>query len=110
MTFTVDIHHHILPDFFWRATNEADDPVGGITPPPWSAAAALSFLDDAGIDVAVTSISTPGVHTGDDAAARALARRCNEFSAELVKDHPGRFAGFACLPLPDVDGALLELS
>ena len=110
MTFTVDIHHHILPDFFWRATNEADDPVGGITPPPWSAAGALSFLDDAGIDVAVTSISTPGVHTGDDAAARALARRCNEFSAELVKDHPGRFAGFACLPLPDVDGALLELS
>ena len=50
------------------------------------------------------------MHTGDDASARALARRCNEFSAELVKDHPGRFAGFACLPLPDVDGALLELS
>jgi aminocarboxymuconate-semialdehyde decarboxylase len=46
MTFTVDIHHHILPDFFWRATNEADDPVGGITPPPWSAGGALSFLDD----------------------------------------------------------------
>jgi hypothetical protein len=56
--FTVDIHHHILPDFFWRATNEGDHPVGGITPPPWSRASALSFLDDAGIDVAVTSIST----------------------------------------------------
>jgi len=110
MTFTVDVHHHILPDFFWRATNEADDPVGGIAPPPWSAAAALSFLDDAGIDIAVTSISTPGVHVGDDAAARALARHCNEFSAELMKDHPDRFAGFACLPLPDVDGALLELA
>src|SRR2546423_4248899 len=110
MTFTVDVHHHILPDFFWRATNEADDPVGGIAPPPWSAAAALSFLDDAGIDIAVTSISTPGVHTGDDAAARALARHCNEFSAELMKDHPDRFAGFACLPLPDVNGALLELA
>jgi aminocarboxymuconate-semialdehyde decarboxylase len=110
MTFTVDIHHHVLPDFFWQATNEADSPVGGIAPPPWSRASALSFLDDASIDVAVTSISTPGVHTGDDAAARVLARRCNEFSAEMIRDRPDRFGGFACLPLPDVDGALGELA
>ena len=109
MTFTVDIHHHMLPDFFWRATNEGDHPVGGIAPPPWSRASALSFLDDAGIDVAVTSVSTPGVHTGDDAAARVLARRCNELAAEMIRDRPDRFGGFACLPLPDVDGALAEL-
>ena len=109
MTFTVDTHHHILPDFFWQAT-EGDNPVGGIAPPPWSRASALSFLDDAGIDVAVTSISTPGVHTGDDAAARLLARRCNELAAEMIRDRPDRFAGFACLPLPDVDGALAELA
>ena len=110
MTFTVDIHHHVLPDFFWQATNEGDNPVGGIAPPPWSRGSALEFLDEAGIDVAVTSISTPGVHTGDDAAARVLARRCNEFSAEMISAHPQRYAGFACLPLPDVDGALGELS
>jgi predicted TIM-barrel fold metal-dependent hydrolase len=109
MTFTVDVHHHILPDFFWAATNETDHPVGGIRPPPWSKDAALSFLDDAGIDIAITSISTPGVHTGDDTAARALARRCNELSAELMRDRPDRFGGFACLPLPDVDGSLEEL-
>jgi len=108
--FTVDIHHHVLPDFFWAATNESDNPVGGIAPPPWSREAALSFLDDAGIDVAITSISTPGVHTGDDMAARTLARRCNELSAELVRDRPDRFGGFACLPLPDVDGALTALA
>jgi hypothetical protein len=59
VTFTVDTHYHMLTDFFWRATNEADRPVGGIAPPPWSRASTLSFLDDAGIDVAVTSISTP---------------------------------------------------
>ncbi len=62
----------MLPGFFWEAT-EGDDPVGGIAP-RWSRASALSFLDDAGIDVAVTSISTPVVYTGDDAAARLLAR------------------------------------
>jgi len=110
VTFTVDIHHHMLPDFFWRATNEGDHPVGGIAPPPWSRAGTLSFLDDAGIDVAVTSISTPGVHTGDDARARALARQCNELAAELTRGRPDRFGGFACLPLPDVDGALAELA
>ena len=110
MSLTVDIHHHILPDFFWQSTNEGDSPVGGISPAAWSRGSTLSFLDDAGIDIAVVSISTPGVHTGDDAAARRLARQCNEFSAELIKDHPSRFAGFACLPLPDVEGALAELT
>jgi 6-methylsalicylate decarboxylase len=110
VTFTVEIHHHMLPDFFWQATNEGRTPVGGITPPLWSRASTLSFLDDAGIDVAITSISTHGVHTGDDTAARALARRCNELAAELIRDRPDWFGGFACLPLPDLDGALAELA
>ena len=28
----------------------------------------------------------------------------------MIRDHPDRFGGFACLPLPDVDGALAELA
>ena len=107
---TVDVHHHILPDFFWRETNEEHGPVGGIAPPPWSKEGALAFMDDAGIDVAVTSISTPGVHMGDDQRARSLARRCNELGAELVQARPERFGAFACVPLPEVDGTLTELS
>ena len=69
MTVTVDIHHHMLSDFFWQATNEGNLPIGGITPPPRSCVSTLSFLDDAGIDVAITSISTPGVHTRPERAA-----------------------------------------
>lgn len=110
MTFTVDVHHHILPDFFFRETNDAHNPVGGIAPPPWDPDLMISFMDEAGIDVAVTSISTPGVHVGDDAKARSLARRCNELAAQLVEAHPSRLGGFAALPLPDVDGALEELA
>jgi 6-methylsalicylate decarboxylase len=109
MSFTIDVHHHILPDVFWRATNDAHSPVGGILPAPWSKESTLSYMDDAGIDVAITSISTPGVHMGNDSAARDLARRVNELSAGLIQERPDRFGGFAALPLPDVDGALRAL-
>ena len=73
MSLTIDVHHHIRPDFFLRATNDLDNPVGGITPAPWSKEAMLSYMDDAGTNIAVTSVSTPGVHMGDDAAAREPA-------------------------------------
>src|SRR5688572_22483032 len=36
MTLTVDLHHHVIPDFYWRASNEDGNAAGGITPPRWS--------------------------------------------------------------------------
>src|SRR3954470_234027 len=109
MSRTVDLHHHVIPDFYWEASNEGGIAAGGITPPRWRLDGAIAYLDEAEIDRAVASISTPGVHFGDDAAARALARRSNEFLAELVRDHPRRFGALAALPLPDVEGAVEEL-
>jgi predicted TIM-barrel fold metal-dependent hydrolase len=108
MAFTIDVHHHFLPDFFWRATN-SEHVVGGVAPAPWSKEMMLSYMDDAGIHVAVSSISTPGVHMGNDAAAGELARRVNELAAKLIQERPDRFGGFAALPLPDLDGAQREL-
>jgi 6-methylsalicylate decarboxylase len=107
---TIDTHHHMLPDLFWQETENAHAPVGGLALLRWSKESTLSFMDDAGIDVAVLSVSTPGVHTGDSTKARTLARRCNEFAAELVGAKPDGFASFACIPLPDVDASLEELS
>jgi 6-methylsalicylate decarboxylase len=110
MTLTVDLHHHVIPDFYWQASNEDGNAAGGINPPRWSLEGAIAYLDEARIDVAVPSISTPGVHFGDDAAARTLARRVNEFIANIKRDRSDRFGGFAALPLPDVDGSLEELA
>jgi predicted TIM-barrel fold metal-dependent hydrolase len=38
-----------------------------------------------------------------------MARRVNEYTADLVAKRPDRFGNFATLSLPDVDGALSEL-
>ena len=110
MSLTVDIHHHVIPDFYWQASNEDGDAAGGITPPRWTLDGAIAYLDEAGIDVAVASISTPGVHFGDDGRARTLARQVNEYLAGIKHDRPDRFGGFASLPLPDVDGSLDQIA
>jgi aminocarboxymuconate-semialdehyde decarboxylase len=109
MSPVLDVHQHVIPDFYWEASNEEGNAAGGINPPRWSLDGAIAYLDEAGIDVAVPSISTPGVHFGNDGAARTLARRVNEYLAEIKRDRPDRFGGFASLPLPDVEGALEQL-
>ena len=110
MTRTVDLHHHVIPDFYWEASNEDGNAAGGITPPRWSLEGAIAYLDEAHIDAAVPSISTPGVHFGDDAAARSLASKVNEYLAEIKRDRPDRFGAFAILPLPDIEGSLEQIA
>jgi predicted TIM-barrel fold metal-dependent hydrolase len=109
MTPTVDIHQHVSPDFYWDASNEDGNAVGGINPPRWTLDGAIAYLDEARIDFAVPSISAPGVHFGDDAAARILARRCNEYLADMKRDRPDRFGAFAAVPLPDIEGSLEQI-
>ncbi|MFM9499959.1 amidohydrolase family protein [Streptomyces galilaeus] len=107
----VDVHAHLLPDFYVQQATAAGhahpDGMGGW--PSWSVKAHLDLMDRNGIETAMLSISSPGVHFGDDKTARLLARRVNEYAAELTRDHPGRFGNFVSLPLPDVDGTLEEI-
>ena len=53
MNLTIDTHHHMLPDFFYEETNDVHAPVGGLAPMAWTKETSLSFMDDAGIDIAV---------------------------------------------------------
>ncbi len=67
------------------------------------------MMDRLGIAASLLSISSPGVHFGDDGAARDLARQVNEEGHRAAEAHPGRFGLFAALPTPDVDGSLAEI-
>lgn len=106
----IDTHQHFVPPAYARWLERQGLTAGGLAIPPWSAAGALGLMDALGIRAAVVSISTPDVHLGDTARARAMAREVNKFAARLAADHPGRFGFFATLTLPDVDGALAELA
>ena len=111
----IDVHHHIVPPTYatWLASKGLHD-AGGRPLPAWSAEEALALMDGHDIATAIVSVSTPGVHldptTRRDPVARAKAREMNEFAARLARDHPDRFGFFATLTLPDVDGALEELT
>lgn len=106
----IDVHHHILPPFYLTALGER---IGtqGLTGslPDWSPSISLEAMDRNSIAAAVTSISSPGIHLGDPAATKRLARACNDYAASLKRDHPKRFGFFAVLPLPDVDASLVEI-
>lgn len=61
------------------------------------------------IDAAAISVGPPGAYLGDQGRGNELARAANESLAAIVRGDPGRFAGVALLPLPDLDAALSEL-
>ena len=106
----VDVHAHYLTAGYRRAAEAAghEHPDGMPGLPHWDVGTAIGMMDGLNIRTAMLSVSSPGVHFGDDAAARKLAREVNEEGARAAVDHPGRFGLFAALPLPDVDGAIAE--
>jgi predicted TIM-barrel fold metal-dependent hydrolase len=104
----IDVHHHYLPDFYRDIVVKSGGNPGGMPLPHFSVETVLKRLDAFDIAAAVLSIATPGVHFGDSAAAATLARRCNEYAAKFVSDHPRRLGFFGTLPMPDMDASIKE--
>src|SRR5688572_11376290 len=105
----IDTHHHVVPPDYGAWLRRKGQAAGGLPIPDWTPEAALALMDERNVGTAILSVSTPGVHLGDDTEARALARDVNEYAAAMVRSHPGRFGFFATLCLPDVRGSLVEL-
>ena len=105
--FRIDTHHHFtVPKLIAESTAKGVNQAGL---QDWTPQKSLDSMDKGGVATSIVSISDPGVWFGDNTAARALARECNQYAAQMIKDYPGRFGLFATLPLPDVEGSLIEL-
>ncbi|HOB65577.1 amidohydrolase family protein [Ottowia sp.] len=104
----IDTHQHIVPPTYaaWLAARGLN--AGGRAIPHWSVDGAQELMHGAGIASAILSVSTPGVHLGDDTEARDKAREVNEFAASVMRHDPARFGYFATLTLPHVAGAIAE--
>jgi predicted TIM-barrel fold metal-dependent hydrolase len=108
----IDVHNHVMPPDYLKAGREliigtADlDPANVLN---WTPAKVLAEMDRTGVATAMLSVSTPGISLmGNRDQTRKLARSCNDYTASLVRDYPGRFGMFGVVPLPDVDGAMSE--
>jgi 6-methylsalicylate decarboxylase len=111
----IDVHHHVVPREYARSLSKLGITKGlGVRLPKWEADKALTMMDEHGIAASIVSVSAPGVYFKDlDRApviARELSRQANEFCAQLISDHPGRFGAFATLPVPDIEDSLEEVA
>ena len=128
---SIDIHAHLTPQCFWRATAGSGDwhglrreqdergreyaVVGGRRQqlPPrarWTPEERLADMDSLGVDVHVVSPYSGfyNYHL-DTAVATATARDSNNEIRDMMSQWPARFAGLATLPMQDVPAAIAEL-
>ncbi|MEV6537141.1 amidohydrolase family protein [Streptomyces sp. NPDC051639] len=104
----IDVHTHVVPPFWAEELpSHGGDPSGWSTP-AWSPEAHLAFMNDQQVATSVLSLTAPSVVAWEGQERRDMARRVNEYVAELVSRYPGRFGNFATVPLPDVEGAVAE--
>lgn len=105
----VDVHSHLLTDKYMemlrRHGAEMED---GFPLPTWSVERHLAFMEEAGIDCSVLSLSSPQPYFGDAEESRVCIRSINEEAARAKADHPGKFLFCAALPLPNVELAIGE--
>ncbi|MEQ3725527.1 amidohydrolase family protein [Alcanivorax sp.] len=109
--YRIDVHCHHIPDFY-RASMESNGvtTAGGIPLPDWNPQIAVNFMNLFGIQSQVVSISEPGVTYLSTAQERLdMAMQINDYTTNTLInsiEHPGRFGGFAVLPIGDADNSV----
>ena len=69
----------------------------------------IAAMDAAGVDVAILSLTSPGLEQSTAAEAVPLARETNDQLAAAITSNPQRLRGFAALPTADPTSAADEL-
>ena len=121
----IDVHHHVSPPMLldWMAERgyygtqvKAWSPdllqksYGSLRVRRGGVEESLRLMQQLEIDRSILSVPAAPLHLGSDDEAASMARRINQYVADLVRDRPDRFGFFARLPLPYVDSALRELT
>jgi aminocarboxymuconate-semialdehyde decarboxylase len=125
----IDVHSHMLceewlalfkahsgPRFSIRKVTGGKevihaDGVAFMTPTPamFDYRARFAAMDQAGVDMAVLSLTGPNVYWGDAEASARAARAINDSFAEAQRAQPARIRWLASLPMQYPERALAEL-
>ncbi|MDE6650438.1 MAG: amidohydrolase family protein [Muribaculaceae bacterium] len=105
----IDVHSHIVTDEYLKylADNSAlmED---GYPLPSWDERAHIAFMDSAGIERSVLTLSSPQPWFGNLKESRKVIRSVNERMAKAKHDNPHRFLWCAALPQPSIDASIEE--
>ena len=106
----IDVHFHFIPKFFRDAIYESGRGPAIGRYPDWSPELALETMDQFGIAMALNSLAQPGVQNFPREQGKTLARRSNDYAAELGAKWPGKFGAFATMPMLDMHDAVDEIA
>lgn len=106
----IDVHFHHIPPFYAEAVYAAGSGPAIGRYPDWSPELALEIMDRFDIAVALTSLAQPGVQFCKPDQARDLARRCNDYAAELNARWPKRFGAFTTVSMWETRDAIGEIA
>jgi aminocarboxymuconate-semialdehyde decarboxylase len=125
----IDVHTHMLttdylrfldrhggPKYEHKPTAAGQDsiwmqgaPFMTLMPEMWDYDARIRDMDEAGVDLAVVSLTCPNAFFGDEAVSVRAAQMVNDSMAEQRSARPDRIAWFTSLPWQYADAAVAEL-
>ncbi len=105
----IDVHQHLVPPFWSKDLERHGGDPSGWNSPPWSPEEAISYMDSLEIATGVLSLTAPSIEGWAGEERADMARRVNDYGADLVQRRTDRFGFFATLALPDLDAALIEV-
>jgi aminocarboxymuconate-semialdehyde decarboxylase len=127
---SIDVHAHLVPDCLlqslyrgqaWHGVTAERDTQGrlvyglgerkqALSPRnSWDVRQRLADMDSLGVDMHVVSTFMGYYLFDSDDEAIAACRETNDEVAQMVRDHPTRFAGFCTLPMQNTRAAIAEL-
>jgi aminocarboxymuconate-semialdehyde decarboxylase len=127
-TPVIDVHTHMFSPGWMAQVDEANDPdfqlgegesraliyrglaMGAVSPAMLDYDTRIRAMDEAGVDIALISLTAPNVYWGNRRQSTAAARAINDDFRAAENRYDGRIRWFASLPWQYADDAVEELA